>query len=62
MAIGYSNIDALDTRPQALRLNDIATTRIGSKKNYVTQTQTNIPIVKGDAVIAKNFTYKRRFS
>ena len=42
-----------------LSLRHIKTTPIGTK-NYITQPSSYKPIIKGEYVIAPNFTYKRR--
>ena len=36
------------------------TTRIG-EINYITQPRTDVSVAKGQVVISKTFTYKRRF-
>lgn len=49
-------------KPTSIPLTSTQTTKIGSLKNYITQTPTSVAVVKGDVVIAKNFTYRNRFS
>ena len=49
-------------KPTSIPLTSTQTTKIGSLKNYITQPPTSVAVVKGDVVIAKNFTYRNRFS
>jgi len=49
-------------RPTGKKLNSVRTAQIGMVENYITQPPTNVAVVKGDVVVAPNFTYKNRFS
>ncbi len=57
-----SGLTALEKRPLALGLNSTATTEIGSYKNYLTQSPTNLgKAVNGEITLMPNYQYKRRF-
>lgn len=49
-------------RPTGKKLNSIKSAPIGMVEDYITQTPTNVAVVKGDVVVAPNFTYKNRFN
>ena len=48
-------------RPTGKKLSSVKTSVIGMVEDYITQPPTNVALVKGDIVVAKNFTYKNRF-
>jgi len=57
-----AGLDADTKRNAGLSLTSNMTEPIGTKKNYITQSNKVATAVNKDKVLANNFLYKRRFN
>lgn len=57
-----AGLDADTKRNAGLSLSSRATTEIGAKKNYITQSNKVATAINRDKVLANNFLFKRRFN